>query len=110
MSHDPIDRRTKKQMRWMLQKYQGSHGICKRRRHPDRHMGKGEVTDMAAIYAMYKGEELLATGMAQELADADNVTVKTIYWRTSPTNSKRDGGKRKVVVRIDDGGVENDYK
>ena len=42
VSHDPIDRRTQKQMRWMLQKYQGSHGICKRRRHPDRHMGNSE--------------------------------------------------------------------
>ena len=57
---------------------------------------------MTAIYAMYKGEELLATGTAQELANADNVTVKTIYWRTSPTNIKRDGGKRKVVIRLED--------
>ena len=57
---------------------------------------------MAAIYAMYMGDELLATGTAQELADADNVTIKTIYWRTSPTNMKRDGGKRKVVIRLED--------
>ena len=51
---------------------------------------------------MYKGDELLATRTAQELADADNVTIKTIYWRTSPTNMKRDGGKRKVVIRLED--------
>ena len=58
---------------------------------------------MAAIYAMYKGDDLLATGTAQELAEADGVTLKTIYWRTSPTNIKRDGGKRKVVIRLEEG-------
>ena len=57
---------------------------------------------MAAIYAMYKGDELLATGTAQELAEVDGVALKTIYWRTSPTNMKRDGGKRKVVIRLED--------
>lgn len=63
---------------------------------------------MAAIYAMYKGEDLLMTGTAKEIAAAENVSLKTIYWRTSPTNAKRDGGKRKVVIRIDDGGVEDE--
>jgi len=57
---------------------------------------------MAAIYAVYKGEDLLMTGTAKEIAEAEGVSLKTVYWRTSPTNAKRDGGKRKILVRIDE--------
>ena len=61
---------------------------------------------MTAIYAVYKGEDLLMTGTAKEIAEAEGVSLKTVYWRTSPTNAKRDNGKRKILVRIDEEGDE----
>lgn len=53
-----------------------------------------------AEYAVYKGEELLATGTADELAELFGVTPKTIRWMSSPTCYKRDKGKRKVAVKL----------
>lgn len=51
-------------------------------------------------YAIYKGEELLAEGTADELAKLFGVTPKTIRWMSSPTNYKRDKGDRKVAVKL----------
>ena len=51
-------------------------------------------------YAVYKGEELLAIGTADELAELFGVTPKTIRWMTYPTNYKRDKGNRKIAVKL----------
>jgi hypothetical protein len=51
-------------------------------------------------YAVYKGEELLAEGTIEELADFFGVKPDTVLWWCTPTSFKRDKGNRKVAVRI----------
>ncbi|MER2111184.1 MAG: hypothetical protein ABS960_00735 [Solibacillus isronensis] len=53
-------------------------------------------------YALYKGDELLAIGTLDELAEFRGVTRDTIYWYSMPTNKKRDHGKRVVAVKLED--------
>ncbi|UJF15082.1 hypothetical protein LZ578_08730 [Jeotgalibaca sp. MA1X17-3] len=40
-------------------------------------------------YAIYRGEDLLFTGTAQECADELGVTKKYIQWLTTPSGMKR---------------------
>jgi orotate phosphoribosyltransferase-like protein len=49
---------------------------------------------MAKEYAVYKGDELLAMGTAEECATELNVTKEYIVWLTMPT-AKRRLAKRK---------------
>ena len=51
-------------------------------------------------YAVYKGEEFLGEGTAEELSKLLKVKPKTIRWWSSPTSHKRDKGNRKVAVRL----------
>lgn len=44
---------------------------------------------MAKEYAIYRGDELLIMGTAQECADELQVTKKYIQWLTSPSGKKR---------------------
>ncbi|NWL89985.1 hypothetical protein DMN77_20760 [Paenibacillus sp. 79R4] len=61
---------------------------------------------MAAEFAIYKGEEMLAIGTAKECAEKLGVSKEYIYWLTMPT-AKRRLDKRKhperctVGVRLD---------
>ena len=41
------------------------------------------------IYAMYKGDELLATGTIKEIAKEMGITVETVRYMTSPAHRKR---------------------
>ncbi len=52
-------------------------------------------------FAVYKGEEFLDEGTAEELAERFGVTPKTIRWWAAPTSHKRDKGNRKTAVRLD---------
>ena len=55
---------------------------------------------MASLYAVWKGDELVAMGTAKELAKQLGVKVRTIYWYVSPAAKRRDKGNRIVVERI----------
>lgn len=50
------------------------------------------------IYAVYKGDELLATGTANECAEMLDVTADTIRWYSSPAVSKRRKGENYTVA------------
>jgi len=45
-------------------------------------------------YAIYKGEELLAIGTAQECAEELGVTADYIYWLTTPSGKRRAEGRK----------------
>jgi hypothetical protein len=75
---------------------------------------------MAKDYAIYKGDELLVIGTAEECAKKLNVKKEYIYWLTKPTAKKRlakrkDPDKCMVGIRLDneedhDGGLLNCYE
>jgi hypothetical protein len=44
---------------------------------------------MKPEYAIYKGEELIAMGTAEECAAKLGVTKEYVYWLTMPTAKKR---------------------
>jgi|HigsolmetaAR201D_1030396.scaffolds.fasta_scaffold27140_2 hypothetical protein len=46
-----------------------------------------------AIYAVYKGDEMVAMGTAQECAEKLGVRPDYIYWMTTPA------GKRRLATR-----------
>lgn len=55
-------------------------------------------------YALYKGEEPLYTGTAEELAKYLGVNVRTIYFYSTPTYRKRNNGTNAyIVIRIEEG-------
>lgn len=54
-----------------------------------------------ARYAIWKGDECLGIGTAEELAEKFGVTKKAIWWWASADNKKRDKKhKRMVAERI----------
>ncbi len=62
-------------------------------------------------YAVYKGDDLLALGTAEECAAKLGVTPKYIYWLTMPTAKRRLAARKHpekcmVGVRLDDEGEE----
>lgn len=57
------------------------------------------------IYAMYKGEEMLAMGTIKEIAEQMGVSEATIRFQTTPSYKKRvkaDGVHREVFLLDDD--------
>lgn len=52
-------------------------------------------------YALYKGDDFIDVGTAQELARKLKVTVDYIKWMTTPTAQKRNKGKRMTAIKID---------
>ena len=63
-------------------------------------LGGGTAT-RRQIYAVYRGEENLGDGTAEELAKKLNVSEKTIYSSATVARCKRDKGKRLVVIKLD---------
>lgn len=56
-------------------------------------------------YAVYRGEELLCIGTAQECADAAGVKKQTIHYYATPSGrrvSEAGAGRGLSVVRMDD--------
>ena len=55
------------------------------------------------IYALYKGEECLGIGTQHELAEQLKISIKTIYFYTTPTYKKRvkKGSNRRVLIRVE---------
>ena len=60
-------------------------------------------TPIDATYALYRGDELLGIGTAEQLAKERGVSRDTIYWYASPSNLKRveRGVGRTLAVRVD---------
>ncbi|MDT0163858.1 hypothetical protein [Bacillus sp. AG4(2022)] len=62
---------------------------------------------MAREYAVYKGDELLVMGTAEECAKEMNVKPEYIVWLTMPTAKRRlakrkNPGKCTTAVRLDE--------
>lgn len=54
-------------------------------------------------YALYKGDDLIDIGTAEELAAKRGVQAETIKFYATPTNARRNkGGKKLTAVRLDD--------
>lgn len=53
------------------------------------------------IYAVYRGEENLGDGTAEELANKLGIRANTIYSAATVARRKRDNGKRLVVIKLD---------
>ena len=54
------------------------------------------------IYAIYKGDEIIAMGTRKELSELLKVKIRTINYWASPANYKRDKGKRKIAIKVDE--------
>jgi len=52
------------------------------------------------IYAMYKGEDLLATGTVYEIAQEVGMSAESVKLHTYPSSQKRNKGKKKILVYI----------
>ena len=63
------------------------------------HKLNGEI--MKKIYVLYKGDEQLAEGTLDELAEKFNVKKKTLLFQQSPTYVKRGKNNRRVLVRVE---------
>lgn len=53
------------------------------------------------IYAVYRGEENLGDGTAEELAKQFNIRKKTLYAMGSKAILKRNKGNRLIVIKLD---------
>lgn len=54
-----------------------------------------------ALYAVYKGDVLIASGTAQEIADELGVKKKRVYHWATASARERDKGNRIVSLRLD---------
>ena len=52
-------------------------------------------------YAVYKGEEFITIGTADECAKELGVKSETIRWLSTPTAQKRQGENSLVVVKME---------
>ena len=61
----------------------------------------GKVPKYRQIYAVYRGEENLGDGTAEELAKKFNIRKKTLYAMGSEAILKRNKGNRLIVIKLD---------
>lgn len=58
---------------------------------------------MRKEYALYKGEECLAIGTVDQIAEKLNIKRKTIYFYSMPAYKKRcKGHNHKILINLDD--------
>ncbi len=57
------------------------------------------MATMKKQYAVYKGDDLLAIGTAEEIAEKLGIKKETVYFYASPTHKKR--GKPTVAIPLD---------
>ena len=59
---------------------------------------------MAKIYALYKGENLLADGTIQEISEKTGKTIYHLRWMTYPTHNRRckPGGNRMQMILLEE--------
>lgn len=53
------------------------------------------------VYALYKGDEHIATGTIAEIADVRKVTVKTMWFYTTTSAAKRTSSKGLRLIPLD---------
>jgi len=51
-------------------------------------------------FAMYKGENLITTGTANEIAKELNISINSVHAMASPRAHRRDKGNSRVAVRL----------
>lgn len=56
---------------------------------------KGMSFRRNAIYAVYRNDEMIAMGTADECAEELNVNPEYIHWLTTPTGKKRYESRKK---------------
>lgn len=57
------------------------------------------------IYCLYRGDEFVDVGSAEELAEKFGCTISSIYQKSCPTNKNRDtNGKRLLAYKLVDDG------
>ncbi|WP_207761603.1 hypothetical protein [Caviibacterium pharyngocola] len=52
------------------------------------------------IYAVYRGEQNLMDGTAEEIAKKLNIRVESVRKQSTPTAQKRNKGQRLVVIKL----------
>lgn len=60
------------------------------------------------IYAAYKGDDNLADGTAEELAQKLGIGVDTLYCLASPSNHKRNKGNKIIIIKLGREEVDNE--
>lgn len=53
-------------------------------------------------YALYKGDQLLAIGTKEEIAEEMKVKVRTIQYYMTPSQFKRANGKGRILIPIEE--------
>ncbi|MSU01804.1 hypothetical protein [Tissierella pigra] len=54
-------------------------------------------------YALYKGEEILAMGTADEIAKELNIKIETVLWYRTPSQIKRSKSDNcRILVPLDE--------
>ena len=61
-----------------------------------------EHDPVEAEFAMYKGEDLIAIGTLEELAEKFNVKLTTIKYYATPSARRRYGGRGTCLVELED--------
>jgi len=59
-------------------------------------------TDRTAVYALYRGEDFVDVGTANELAGRRGVKAASIRWLASPASQRRDRGQRLLAFRVEE--------
>lgn len=59
---------------------------------------------MSKIYALYKGEDLLADGTIQEISEKTGKTLYHLRWMTYPTHQRRckPSGNRMQMILLEE--------
>ena len=55
------------------------------------------------VYALYRGDEMLGMGTADELAEKLGIKRETVLWLSTPAAHRRDTGKRMVAYKVEEG-------
>lgn len=56
-----------------------------------------------SIYALYKGDNLIAIGTAKEIAEKMNIKVATVYFYQTASCAKRsNGGNKRVLIKLEE--------
>jgi len=63
-------------------------------------MKKSNVKKVLKVYALYKGEELVADGTIYDIAEQTGISTKTLYFYRTPSWKKRTTENAKRLVCI----------
>jgi len=63
-------------------------------------MRHGNVKKVLKVYALYKGEDIVADGTIYDIAEQTGISTKTLYFYRTPSWKKRTTGNAKRLVYI----------